>query len=358
MVAELCPKTQPLRDYQREDIAAVYGEWEKGNNRTALVWATGLGKTNAAADIAIREVRSGGRVLFIANRTEPLDQMTERCELYAPDIRVGRVQARRNEITAPIVVASVQTIYRDKRLRQMLRPTVVIVDECQHAMAATFVKVLTWAGAFNAFDATRVVGLTATLVRSDGKGFGVLFQSVAAVRDIEWAVEHGWLARPVIVQVPLPSVKKNEGVASSIADEWMKYASDRITVAFTPNRESVRWLCQEFVDRGVVSEVVVGTTPPEDRKLTYKRLAAGDVRVMGAVLVPTEAWDCPPVACVLVARQTRSVGLYVQMVGRGLRLCAGKTDCVVLDVTSVRGREVVTPVDMYPTPVEIPERTW
>lgn len=359
-MAALCPP-RVLRDYQVADIKAVEREWSNGIVRTVGIAATGTGKTDVIAAIAVGEVRAGGRVLILANRTEALDQISERCATHAPDISVGRVQARRNEFARPIVVASVQTVCRPKRLALMLKPTVVIVDECHYALSQSFLRVLVWAGCF---ENTRLLGVTATLVRSDRQGFGELFQSVAFERTIDWAVRHHWLVKPVEVAVPLPSLTRRRGQAKSavapedtvrrIVGEWLARARDRTTVVFAPNREVAGMLHREFCERGVVAELVVGSTPHEDRQLTYKRLAAGDVRVMVAVMVPVVAWDCPPVSCVLIARSTRSVGLYVQMAGRGLRLSEGKRDCLVLVTAAGTRCGLSTPVDMYPTPIELP----
>ncbi|MGH3521994.1 MAG: DEAD/DEAH box helicase [Mycobacterium sp.] len=356
-----------LRDYQTAAIAAVRNEWLIGNNRTAIVHATGLGKTDIIAKLATDEALAGGRVLLLAHRSEPLDQMTARCAMHAPSVSVGRVQGQRNETGCAITVASVATISHAKRVTQLTQPTMVVIDECHHAMAASYQKIMAQAGCFEP-NGTRTLGVTATLVRGDGQGFGRLFQSVADDRGIEWAVSRGWLVRPfgravALNGLRLDQVTKRHGDyaegelgamitedARAIVTAWLREAGNRITVAFTPTKASAATVLAAFIEAGVPAELVVGTTPAAARTAIYGRLASGATRVLVSVMVTTEAWDCPPVACVLIARPTQQLGLYEQMVGRGLRLSDGKTDCLVLDtVGKLRDPRLVTLIDMMPS---------
>jgi superfamily II DNA or RNA helicase len=232
-------------------------------------------------------------------------------------------------------------------------------------MAASYIKILRWAGSF---ETTRTLGVTATLVRGDGRGFGELFQSVADSKGIDWAVRHRWLVLPrgkavLLRNLDLAAMTVRHGDyadselgpvidagSEAIVKAWMNNAGDRITVAFTPTIASAQALRNGFLAQGVPAEVVLGSTPRDDRKAIYARLAAGETRVLVSVMVTTEAWDCPPVSCVLMARPTALPGLYQQMMGRGLRLAEGKTDCLVLDVVGVsRGQKLVTLVNMVPS---------
>jgi superfamily II DNA or RNA helicase len=364
-----------LRDYQESAVNKIRTEWSRGIVRTVIVHATGLGKTSIIAKLATDEATAGGRVLLLAHRSEPLDQMTDCCQETDPTISVGRVQAERNEVDHRIIVASVQTLCHDNRMAQLHKPTMVIIDEAHHGMAASYIKILGWAGSF---ETTRTLGVTATLVRGDGRGFGELFQSVADSKGIDWAVRHRWLVPPrgkavLLRNLDLAEMTVRHGDyadselgpvidagSEAIVKAWQNNAGDRITVAFTPTIASACALRNGFLAQGVPAEVVIGSTPRDDRKAVYARLAAGHTRVLVSVMVTTEAWDCPPVSCVLMARPTALPGLYQQMMGRGLRLADGKTDCLVLDVVGVnerlglaakssRGQKLVTLVNMVPS---------
>lgn len=356
--------TRVLRPYQLEAVTAVRDEWSKVT-RTAVVLPTGCGKTDVIADLAVTEARAGGRTLVLAHRGELLDQITERCGMHAPDIAVGRVQAGRNQTRRPITVAMAPTLASAKRRAQLPLPTLVVVDECHHAASPSFIDTLTWAGCF---EGTPTVGVTATLVRGDRRGLGDVWESVAYSRDIAWAIGEGWLVAPRGRVVVGEHVKLNEAKVSrgdyqdgelgdmvsqdvdQIVKAWLEHASDRITVAFTPNVSSAQTLAEEFRAQGVAVGEVYGTTPPTERAATYAALAAGELRVLVSVMVTTEGWDCPPVSCILMARPTRLPGLYQQIVGRGLRPSPGKSDCLVLDVVGAsRSQRLVTLIDLHPT---------
>lgn len=359
--------TRRLRDYQAEAVAAVQDGWGRGLLRPAVVMATGLGKTDVIAHLATTEAAAGGRVLCLAHRSELLDQIRDRCRMHRPDIAVGRVQAGTDQRGYPITVAMTPTLARESRRARMPRPSLVIYDECHHAPSASSMAILEWAGCW---DATRAVGVTATLTRGDRRGPGMVWQEAVYERDIRWAVEHGWLVRPrgrVVVadHLDLNAAKISRGdfqddeLGEMVAQDtdqivraWLQHAADRLTVAFTPNVASAEALRDEFERAGIKAEAVYGATSRSERDAIYGRLAAGVTRVLVGVMVTTEGWDCPPVSCVLMARPTRLAGLYAQMVGRGLRLSpdTGKTDCLVLDVvgTSRAVRGLASLVDLSP----------
>lgn len=321
--------------------------------------------TDVIAALAVREARAGRRVLALAHRDELLNQITERIGMHDPDIPIGRVQAQHRTHRRPIVVASTPTLWRAKRRDQMARPDVVLYDEVHHAPSEKSVEVLRWAGVYG--QGAKLCGFTATPIRGDRRGMGDVLQAVAFKRDIAWAVGQGYLVRPrgkVVVadHMDLNNAKVRAGDytdgelgdmveqdVDQIVAAWLEYAADRLTIAFTPNVASAQALTEAFHAAGVSAEVVLGSTPTDERELIYKRLACGQTRVLVGVAVMTEGWDCPPVSCVLQCRPTRSPGLYTQMVGRALRPCpeVGKTDALVLDVVGAsRHQKLVTLVDL------------
>jgi superfamily II DNA or RNA helicase len=199
-----------LRDYQAADTEKVRTAWARGIVRPALVWATGLGKSDPIAVLAVEEARAGGHVLLLAHRGELLSQLRDRCRIYDRRIRVGRVQAGSREYDAPIIVATVQTASRADRQRSMRRPTLVIIDEAHHAAARTYQKIMHWAGCYDAEKPTRALGVTATMDREDlpvsnGRkvGLGDVWQETVAERGIAWGIENGpdpadpWRTLPV-----------------------------------------------------------------------------------------------------------------------------------------------------------------
>jgi superfamily II DNA or RNA helicase len=357
-----------LRPHQQDAIDAVTREFHTGTRRTAIVHPTGLGKGHIIASLAVDEVARGGRVLVLAHREEILAQLAERVALFDSDIRVGHVQGGRNEHRHPITTAMIQTLGRGgRRLEQMARPALVIVDECHRSASKGYRDVLDWAGCFDP-DGARLVGLTATFTRGDEQGLGDIFTSVAHRVELAWSIEHGWLVKPrglavVADHMSLDGARVRQGDyvecetgqmvtqdAEQIAAAWHQHAEGRLTVAFVPDVESAHHLADAFLRTGVAAEVVTGATSRTDRAAIYRRLRRGSTRVLVNVFVLVEGWDEPRVECILWARPTRLPGVYMEGVGRGLRPHPGKSDCLVLDVVGAsRTQKLQTLVDLVPT---------
>lgn len=354
--------TRTLREHQQDAYDAVRQDWTDGIVRTAVVHPTGLGKGDLIGKIAADEAAAGGRVLILAHREEILDQLGKRAQAYNPTIPVGRVQGARNETRRPITTAMIQTLARANRRARLAPPTLLIVDECHRVMSDSYLATLDWAGSFKD---TRTLGLTATLVRGDRRGLGDVWQKVSHSLDIRWGVDNGWLTRPrgrvvVVDHMDLNKAKVSRGDyqdadlgemverdVDQIVKEWHEHAADRCTVAFVPTVASAHALAQEFLNTGVAAEVVTGATKTDERQAMYGRLHDGTTQVLVNVFVLVEGWDEPRVDCILMARPTRQPGVYVQAVGRGLRLHPGKQDCLVLDVVGTsRTQKLTTLVDL------------
>lgn len=393
-------RARKLRDYQLEAVEAIRAKWAAGVSNPAIVMATGLGKTDVIARVAVdevaaqasAEVSAGGRVLVLVNRLDLVEQIAGRIKMHAPALPVGIVGDGKFSGRRPVTVAMAQTLKTDKRRRQLLRPTLVIVDECHYAASDGFYKILEWAGCFAEVNPTRLLGVTATFTRGTSKGrqLADVFHveagedgrgHVAFERDIAFGIREGYLVEPIgrcVVgeHVDVDKVKTNskgdyadnelgDMVAQDvdrIVEAWLEHAADRVTVAFTPSVSSAAALAAAFRRVGVPVGEVYGSTPPAERGSAeqgtgiYGQLARGELRVLVSVMVPTTGWDCPPVSCVLNARPTKLLGLYTQMIGRGLRLLdpaeypghEPKLDCLVLDVVgAAKGKTLRILVDLH-----------
>lgn len=373
--------SRKLRDYQQDAYINTWRDWSNGINRTVIVHATGLGKTDTAVAIAITAVRMSKLPMLLAERSEPLDQFTKRVPEYA-DIPVGRIQANRNEMFAPILAGSVQTVRNHKRMAQLeaakRKPDIIIVDETHHAMADSYWDILEWAGCFDAVNPCLLVGLTATLIRGDNQAFDPLYTSVADAKGMDWGIDHGWLVEPygktIKIRRSIDHIQRTKGDlaaggvgefvtehADQIVRGWEREGENRTTLACVPTIASAIALTDAFTARGHAAELVIGSTPHDERADIYKRLANGDTRIMVNVGVALEAFDCPAISCILLCRMTENPGLYEQMVGRGLRPLWGpdgkwlvdptgalvKPDCLVIDVVGItRKFSLVTLIDI------------
>lgn len=368
-----------LRDYQTEALAALDADWATGLQRVAVVLPTGLGKTVVFAHLISRALAEGRRPVVLVHREELAQQAAEKIRSVAPGVTVGVVKAERDQVDADVVVASVPTLARPGRMVRYRGATagarrLVIVDECHHAAARTWVLVLEALGAFAGEDGTRVAGFTATMSREDGRGLGDVWQKVSYTNDILYGIDHGYLTdvrgKAVTVDgLDLGTVARSRGdyqegqlgdaleasgAGEVIARAYAEHAADRSGVLFAPTVATAYSFAADLSAAGIVTEVIEGGTSAEDRALIYKRFRAGDVQVLSNCMVLTEGWDAPWCSAAVIARPTSSAALYTQMVGRVLRPFPGKVDALVLDVVGVSARHALRSiVDLTRTDVRV-----
>lgn len=359
-----------LRPYQVEAGDAVVKLFDAGTRRVIVNLPTGCGKTVFGFALARC---LGKRLLWLAHRDELLQQPLKTVARVWPEVERGLVQADRNEWNRHVVVGSVQTLSREGRLAQILRDPfgLVVVDECHHVASDTYRRVLEGVGCFTE-GGPPCLGLTATLERADGVGLGTVFQEIAYSLSLHDAIDRGYLApfrgervepayRPevrALIEELLgkkpkrPSARPEEddfdvegrkletaqrellfqGVAEGTARAVADHARDRKVIVFTCTIDQAKRTVAELVKLGIRAEHVSGLMPRQERHGVLERLHTGETRVVCNAQVLTEGFDEPSVDCVVVARPTKSRSLYVQMVGRGLRLYPGKRDCLLIDI--------------------------
>lgn len=384
-----------LRDYQTEAIKAVFGAWAEGMQRPAVVLPTGAGKTVVFSHLAAQfrqwrtyadtgEPHGPARVVILVHRDELADQTLRKLAVIAPDLKAGKVKAGDNDVAADVMVCSVQTLARANRARQLLdaqtyagRIGLVIVDECHHATAVSYRNILAALGCYDPDSGTKAAGFTATLARGDGRGLGDVWEDVVFTRSILWMIARGYLvdlrARQMeIKDFDLGSVKRSGGDYSAAslgaameaagAPEIIRHiiahqaAGRRSVLVFAPTVSLATETAELLNASGIPSAIVHGGTPREERLLTYKRFASGEIRVLVNCMVLTEGADFPFADCAVIARPTRNETLFIQMVGRVLRPSpsTGKTDALVL-LLSGDGGSIRTLVDLEPDVKDIRE---
>lgn len=366
-----------LRPYQRRSLDAIEGAEREGLRRPLVVLPTGTGKTVVFSH-SLSERRDRGRGLVLVHREELADQTVKKINMVAPELSTGIVKAERNELDADVVVASVQTASRDRRLAELIESGrrspfgTVVVDEAHHAVAPTWRKVLEGIGSFSQFGPL-TVGFTATPER-DGKTLGV-WERVVTYMSIREAIygdrrkgEEGGYLVPILPAVVVETgmdmthVRKTggdysdgdlgreieeSGAIAQMADAVLENAADRKGVAFLPTIRTSELLAEALRARGIKAEHVDGTTDPDERRAILRRLKTGETTWVCNCAVLTEGFDEPSISCVLIGRPTKFHGLYVQMVGRGTRLFPGKKDLLVIDIVGASNRhELVGLVDL------------
>jgi superfamily II DNA or RNA helicase len=372
----------PLRSYQRDAIDAVRAAWRRGMVRPAEVLFTGAGKTVIFSHLSAEWLAEnpGRRVLIIVHTQELLDQALDKLRSVAPGLRVGAVQAQRNETLARVIVATVQTL-RSPRRRAMIRDVgLVIVDECHHAVATSYREVLSHFGVLGLApgEAARAVcvGYTATMTRADQLALGDVWQDVVYTRTITDGIGDGFLVRPrgIHVQVDdldLSSVKTTRGdyregelgeaIEASMAPEAIakavtEHADSRKILLFAPTVSSATVIADALSASGRSVGLIHGALPTGERKAVLSDFRADRTQVLANCMVLTEGFDEPAADCVVLARPTKSQGLYIQIAGRVLRPYPGKTDALILDVVgATRLHGLVAGIELFGEAPKLPQ---
>lgn len=348
-----------LRPYQAEAKAAVFEQWDKGTLKTLLVLPTGCGKTIVFAKVAEECVRQGYRVLILAHRGELLEQAADKIK-KSTNLGCATEKAEQTCLGSwfRITVGSVQSMQREKRLSQFSEDyfNVIIIDEAHHCISDGYQKVL------QHFPSAKVLGVTATPDRGDMRNLGEFFESLAYEYTLPKAIREGYLspikAMTIPLQLDLSGVSIQSGdfkagdIATAldpylhqIADEMMKYCRDRKTVVFLPLVKTSQKFKEILNEKGFKAAEVNGES--KDRAEVLEAFDKGEYNVLCNSMLLTEGWDCPSVDCVIVLRPTKVRSLYSQMVGRGTRLCEGKSHLLLLDfLWHTERHELCHPADL------------
>jgi superfamily II DNA or RNA helicase len=371
-----------LRDYQSDAIDAVFEAWAGGMRRPAIVLPTGAGKTVVFSalikqfrdgfhhDAGPQRLAAGGRVIVLVHRDELADQAMAKIHAVAPHLTVGKVKAETRQVTADVMVCSVQTLAREKALRQIWaaeessgKVGLIITDECHHAAAPSYGKV------YDSFPKALQLGVTATMARGDRLGLGDVWEEVVYSRSILWMMSKGFLA-PVrtrqvqVAKLDMGGVKTSRGdyaagdlgramleaeAEKAIPRAYKEHADGRPGIVFTPTVATAQAVADEMNAAGIKTAVVSGETPKEERHQIYDDYRHGRVQVLSNCMVLTEGFDAPWAEVAVIARPTQSAPLYTQMVGRVLRPYPGKADALVLDLVGASSNKLRTLVDLDPT---------
>lgn len=332
-----------LRPYQETARQKVQEEWESGKKRTLLVLPTGTGKTIVFSKIIEDRVRKGERVLVIAHRGELLEQASDK--LYkSTGLKTATEKAEQTSLGSfyRVVVGSVQTLQREKRLNQFPPEyfDTIVIDEAHHAISDGYQRVL------HHFEDANVLGVTATPDRGDMRNLGSYFESLAYEYGLAEAIKSGYLSPIKALTIPLKldlsNVKQQAGDFSTkdlgtaldpyleqIAEEMKKQCFNRKTVVFLPLVKTSQKFRDILNKHGFKAAEVNGESA--DREQVLKDYEEGKYNVLCNSMLLTEGWDCPSVDCVIVLRPTKVRALYSQMVGRGTRLAPGKKELLLLD---------------------------
>lgn len=346
------------RDYQQNAINSIYEYFTANNGNPIVVAPTGAGKSVIIALFAKGVVTQwhDQRILILTHVKELVEQNYLKLKAAWPggNIGVNAASLRRRDTSNAVIFASVQTVY--KKAFQLGRFDLVMIDEC-HLLNPSgegmYNELLRELRRINPL--LKVIGFSATPYRmKDGHLIGdenSIFTDIAFEIKIRDLIENGYLC-PVVPQTMATKfdtsnvkVRGNEYVRAELEavfdDDYLTTQACAEILAYGEARRAGLVFCSgvkhafhvrdQLRAMGATAETVTGSTPQGEREQIIHAYKTGRIKYLTNCDVLTTGFDAPETDLLAVLRKTKSPGLWVQMVGRGMRIAPGKADCVVLD---------------------------
>lgn len=329
-------KVQLREDYQVPAFTSMRDAIRGGAKAIVVNAPTGSGKTVIASALMELVMAKGNRANFVVDRLSLVDQTSDTFDRYGLEHGVIQSEHPRYRPSLPIQICSAQTLLR----RGWPESNVDVIDEC-HILSEDVKKRIR-------SKATVIVGLTATPFT---KGMGKWFDAVVNVTTTNRLIEQGWLAPYRIFSCVEPDMtgvkvtRKGEWddvqatgkaleVVGDVVQEYLKHGEGRKFICSGVTIAHCEELTRQFQAAGINVCTYTADDRPEDRKEVVAEFRKPDSSIRGLVTVTaaSRGFDVPDVSCVIMARPLRkSFAEHLQLFGRGLRICEGKTDCIVLD---------------------------
>jgi len=327
-----------LRPYQKEAIEQLRLALSE-KLKPVLSAPTGSGKTRIASEIFALARSKNKRVCFVVPFISLINQTWKAFVNAGIDEREMSVIQGNHILTdysMPVQIASIDTLARRKKLPEA---DIIIFDEC-HKKSVVHTR---WM--LESPNST-FIGLSAT---PWAKGMGAIWDKMIIVSTPKKLIDEGYLSNfryfapssPDLSEVKiiagdyqtdqLASAMNKPELVADVVTTWMKRGEDRPTFCFAVDCSHARALQSQFIQAGIPAAYIDAETPVKEREDLVDKLRYGEIKIICNVGTMTTGVDAPFVSCLIIARPTKSEMLYVQIVGRGLRKCEGKADCLILD---------------------------
>lgn len=328
-----------LRDCQSDVISRTRQALRR--TRAVLIQAPcGFGKTVLTAHMIGTAYKKGHSAWFVCHRRELIKQSMKAFDKQGIPYGVCAADFRGN-VSASVQIASVQTLAR--RFKRYPPPKLIVFDECHHMGAAS------WRELYLQFPDAKIIGLSATPARLDGQGMGEFFGEMVCGPQPKWLIENGFLspyrlfAPPTIdtsafhsrmgdyVQKEVVAAVDKPAITGSALSHYQQYASGKRAAAFCVSIEHSQHVAAEFRAAGIPAVHLDGCADPIMRDGVLADFAAGRIKVLSSVDLLIEGFDLPGIECAILLRPTQSLNIYIQQVGRAMRMADGKAECIILD---------------------------
>lgn len=342
------PQPVTLRTYQARAVEAIRAAYRQGARAPLLVMPTGAGKTVCFSHIASQAAAKGSRILLLAHRRELVLQVSKMLNTFG--IGHGLIVPDRPETGHPVQVASIQTLAR-RLYPGKYRFDLIVIDEAHHAVSGSGLGAI-----LEALPDARLLGVTATPCRLDGRGLGKeaagYFDALVEGPSVLELIDAGYLARPVVYappagqEVDVSRVKVTGGdynlgqlaeamdktpLTGDAVAHYRRLCDGAPALAFCVTVAHAAHVAAQFNAAGYRAAVLDGDTPDFARDRMIRDLGRGELDVLASCNVVSEGTDIPVVAAAILLRPTASYGLAMQQMGRVLRTNPGKERALILD---------------------------
>lgn len=334
-------KAPSLRDYQEHYKSESYNFFKQSSNQyLLLVMPTGTGKTTLFSSMTFDFVKEYHKTFLVVHRIELVDQIVARLADFG--IRAGVIAGGYPlALELPVQVGMIQSL--SDELNWI--PDYVIIDECHHSPAGTYTRI------WERFPRAKILGVTATPVRTDNKGFDDLYDTMLNLYPMSWFFERNHLVTPKHyictnfsppittslssgIEYDYIEMAKQLRADKQIADvinSYRVYSPGRRAVVFAVNVDHSKDIMTRFNKAGIPADHIDGSLDKNDRKRIIKEFSEGKIKVLCNYDIVSEGFDVPAIETVILARRSKSLSWYMQSVGRCLRPAEGKANGYVLD---------------------------
>lgn len=314
-----------LRDYQQETVDNIYQSMKQGNRRIIVQQPPRTGKTVIMAEIARKTTDKGNRVMFIIHRKEVLAQAKSTFEQQNVNMNLA-------------TMGMVQTLTR--RVNKLAEPQLILIDEAHHAISNSYRRII------NAFPNTYILYFTATPIRTGHDQLDQIADDIIVGKSIKWLTQHHFLA-PFhyygLGDIDRSKLRKQNGDYSSqsmdeaishqiyghIVQQYQRLASGKQAVVYCHSIESAKKVTEQFTQAGIIAAEIDGDTDTKVRDQLVQKFRNQELTILANVNLFTEGVDLPNVDCVIMARPTSSLALYLQFSMRCLNPRKGKTAVII-----------------------------
>ena len=350
-----------LRPYQADMKNEVYSLWDKMDN-LMIQMPTGTGKTIVFTSI-VRDIRRWcmtnsprSKIVIIAHRKELIRQASNKLKGIPHGIIMS---GERQELQHMIQVASIQTFMSRRNYDTMRKYPFdfIIIDEAHHSMASGYQKL------WEMYPHSKKLGVTATPWRMNHSGFRSLYSDIVLSKPIEWFVNNGYLSNYDYISIrrnsemqhtvnsisrfgvdgdyleaELSNLFDRDHIRAELFKSYKQFAEGKKGIIYAIDRQHAANIRDLYATKGVSIALIDGTTPAEERDDIIESFRQGSIQVIVNVNIFSEGFDCPDIEFIQLARPTKSLTMYLQQVGRGLRISPNKERSIILDNVGLYNR--------------------